>query len=76
MFSANGVPSAIAQSLKSDSYFDVIKDQLDALTNPDPMKYIGLSVEDVEVFIREEVAVALDNKKYNSRLEGISELRV
>lgn len=70
------MPSTIAQSLKNDAYFDGIRDKLDALTNPDPMKYIGLSIEDVGMFIREEVALALDNEKYKHQLNGISELRV
>ena len=56
-----GLENDLLERVRSDPYFDPIKDQLDALT--EPASFIGRAPQQVDKFLKEWVASALDNEE-------------
>ena len=63
-----GLENDLIERVKSDSYFDPIKEELDALL--DPKSFVGRAPEQVERFIEEWVKPALDNDESRDGIEG------
>ena len=63
-----GLENDLIERVKADSYFDPIKEELDALL--DPKSFIGRAPEQVEKFIEEWVKPALDNDESREGIEG------
>jgi len=63
-----GLENDLIERVRADSYFDPIKEELDALL--DPKSFIGRAPEQVEKFIEEWVKPALDNDESREGIEG------
>lgn len=63
-----GLENDLIERVKTDSYFDPIKEELDSLL--DPKSFIGRAPEQVEKFIEQWVKPALDNDESREGIEG------
>lgn len=63
-----GLENDLIERVKADSYFDPIKEELEALL--DPKSFVGRAPEQVEKFIEEWVKPALDNDESRDGIEG------
>ena len=63
-----GGENDLIDRVRSDSYFDGIKGQLDTLL--DPRSFVGRAPEQVDEFLAEWVYPALEEKEFAQHIEG------
>jgi adenylosuccinate lyase len=62
-----GLENDLIDRVRSDSYFDPIKDQLDELLNPS--SFIGRAPEQVDSFLKGWVAPVLADEEFKDAIE-------
>lgn len=62
MVKEEGGENDLIERLRSDPYFDGIKAQLDSLL--DPRTFVGRAPEQVDTFLKDWVAPALDQEEF------------
>jgi len=69
-----GLENDLIERVRGDSYFDSIKEELDALL--DPQTFIGRAPEQVDTFIKEWVEPALGEKELQEAILGAGKVEL